>query len=259
MKTTFSTLALLIFLGQLGFACTFTPRSFCSTASTHESNLIVSGYITSIDEDGIDFEIIQLIRGEESKQNIRIWDGSDFDCNGPFSMAASDFGNVGDSLVLILPIIESMENTWDIIGDYRRPESYLNSPILKIENNLVSGFVYGSPYNPRNSFDFESFVNSFEDLQNCDNIVSTKELKNTIGLNLYPNPFTSDLNVELEDNSGNVSIEIFDIRGKSILRKELSSSFENVSTEQLPAGLFILTVTKENKLIARKRIAKTSS
>ena len=80
-----------------------------------------------------------------------------------------------------------------------------------------------------------------------------------VPLDAYPNPFTNFINLELEENTENVKIEIFDIRGKSILRRVLDSNSENIPTEQLPDGLFILVVTKDNKLLARERIVKTGS
>src|SRR5687767_15182108 len=46
---------------------------------------------------------------------------SDFDCNGIWSMSASDIGGLYDTIVIILPKIIDIENEWDIIGDFRRP------------------------------------------------------------------------------------------------------------------------------------------
>ena len=61
-------------------ACSFYPYSFCHVNSNiaFSEHLVVMGEIVSIDEDGIDLEVIDVLRGEESKSIIRIWDGSGF-------------------------------------------------------------------------------------------------------------------------------------------------------------------------------------
>jgi len=91
-------------------ACSVIPSSFCYEADRAPDEVIVSGTITGVDADGIDFEIRDVIRGTESRAVIRIWDGTDGYCNGVISMAADEIGAVGESFVLLLPVIDSLEN-----------------------------------------------------------------------------------------------------------------------------------------------------
>ena len=93
--------------------------------------------------DGIDLEVIDILAGSESRDTIHIWDGTDWDCNGLFSMAASDLGGLNDSIIVILPLIGSIENTWDVLGDYRRPDYFEYIPELRITNGVVIGYITG--------------------------------------------------------------------------------------------------------------------
>lgn len=51
-------------------ACNSAPISFCATSETFSENLIAYGKIISIDNNGIDFEIINILKGEENKSVI---------------------------------------------------------------------------------------------------------------------------------------------------------------------------------------------
>lgn len=151
MRTTTSTffffLAFLAFQ-QNSYCCSWADVPFCQTIQHEDTTIaniiIVSGVVSQSDNDGVDFDVREVIGGVESRSTLRIWDGTDFDCNGLHSMAAADFLKVGDSLVIMLPRIDSIENTWDQLGDYRMPFPYGGNPFLKIENGIVKGKIIGN-------------------------------------------------------------------------------------------------------------------
>lgn len=146
MRTIFIILALLI-LQTDSYSCSWSPRSFCETSEAfvtmHSNLIVVSGVVSTSDSDGVDFDVIEVLEGVESRTTLRIWDGTDFDCNGLHSMAAGDFLRVGDSLVIILPLIDSIENSWDQLGDYRMPMPWGASPFLQVKDGLVQGLILG--------------------------------------------------------------------------------------------------------------------
>jgi len=88
-------------------------------------------------------KVIEVLRGEESSTTIRIWDGTDFDCNGIRSMAASTIGAEEEVYIIALETITEIENSWDVIGDYRRPMHYGRTPELKVDGEIVTGFISG--------------------------------------------------------------------------------------------------------------------
>ena len=96
----FSVLALF----QTATACSWIPTSFCETSNDRPDDVVISGKIIGVDDDGIDVAVIHVLKGTESSEVIRIWDGTDFDCNGLFSMAASALGDVDDTIIVVMPL-----------------------------------------------------------------------------------------------------------------------------------------------------------
>ena len=139
---------LLIAFQQKSYSCSWSPVSFCETIQTYETSninsVIVSGVVTQSDADGVDLEVIELLEGVETRTTLRVWDGTDFDCNGFHSMAAGDWLKLGDNVVIILPLIDSIENSWEKLGDYRMPFPWGSNPILRINDGLVEGFIQGN-------------------------------------------------------------------------------------------------------------------
>lgn len=260
MKNLSITFIFLIITVQVAFCCTFVPDSFCKTAAEFSDNIIVSGYITAVDGDGINFEIIQLIRGDESRSNIRIWDGTDFDCNGPFSMAAADFGQVNDSLILILPKIDSLENTWDQIGDYRRPDNYVKSPLLIVQNNEVRGFISGEIFAPPESilysFKYDSFVDSWLENNDCARITNTVEPTSHNVLAIYPNPAEDAIFIGSTTAGSRVDIAVYNQQGIEVIAKQQVQTETPVSIASLSAGMYYLRIENEEGIISTKRLVK---
>lgn len=148
MKRTYTLCFAAVALVQAVMACSWIPIPFCGTSNARPDDVVLSGKIVNVDMDGIELEVIDVFAGSESRDTIRIWDGTDWDCNGLFSMAASDLGGVHDSIVVILPLIGTIENTWDVLGDYRRPDYFEYEPYLRISDGLVIGYINGPPGSP---------------------------------------------------------------------------------------------------------------
>lgn len=64
---------------QVG-ACTFFPEPFCATLEAFPERVILTGEIIAVDTTGITVAVLEVIRGQEERDTIRIWDGTDFDC-----------------------------------------------------------------------------------------------------------------------------------------------------------------------------------
>ncbi len=240
----------LILQSYFVFSCTFYPDFFCTTASHSEEDIIVIGYITSVDSDGINFEILHLLRGDENNSNIRIWDGTDFECNGPWSMAASDFGQPNDTLVLILPKIVEIENSWDIIGDYRRPNNYSLTPILTVQNNIVSGLISGLSDAPDEykilSFDYNSFIDSWMQNEDCSQIVDNKELLTNSEIVVYPVPSSDFIIISRIENEKPLIFSIYDLNGNQIISNQKSIYNQQISISSLMPGVYLILIDEES-------------
>jgi len=204
--------------------------------------------ITDVDTLGINIEVITVLRGSENRTNIRIWDGTDFDCNGIFSMAAADIGNVNDSLVIILPRIDSLENQWEILNDYRRPEPYTLTTSLRIINGFVQGFISGNtPWiasSYLSSFKYEDFILSLINEEGCDRITSVSK-SNLDQIKVYPNPVNDILFIE----SDLAEVTSFQICGLNGTRVDAIINVEPnypIDVSDLSPGIYaILTGKKE--------------
>ena len=161
------------FVGQSVLACSWIPVPFCGTSNARPDDVVLSGKIVNVDFDGIDLEVIDVLTGSESRDTIRIWDGTDWDCNGLFSMAAGDLGGLNDSIIVILPLIVSIENPWDVLGDYRRPDYFGYTPNLSVTNGLVVGYIVGSAWTPIWGMPYLDLVTNWnDDPDNCSTLLS---------------------------------------------------------------------------------------
>lgn len=250
----FSTL-LLLFISLFSvdvIACSFIPDSFCKTNNTFPDNIIASGKIVHVDEDGINLEIIQILRGDVSTDTIRIWDGTDFDCNGPWSLAASQLGALGDSILINIPLIDTIQNTWDVIGDYRMPEPYSATHQLRIDNDTVRGFITGYPapgYYLR-ELSYNDFLADWEtSMSDCSLWVDTDNVESQKPVISYTNPINDICTIKF---SGELDfqkqIEVYFFDGKKV--KTTNSHYDTVELDfsSFASGIyFVRIVGREGK------------
>lgn len=233
---------------QLGHSCSWNWITFCETIDSHPNRTIISGYITQVDDDGIDMEVLSVLKGQEERTNIRIWDGTDFDCNGLHPMNASLLGSVGDSIIVILPIIDTIENYWDVIGDYRMPILYGDKPLVKVENSMVL-YEWGI------NFSYQSFIEMLSEEGTCESILSSTEAKKT-SFKFFPNPTYDYINLNVNMKFENSNLSIFDVSGKIVLESYLDKSNANINVNALLPGIYFVIISKDGKIITQERIVK---
>lgn len=238
MRTIVLLLSAICFAVPEIFACSFAQTSFCQNASEFEDELIVAGVITSVDDDGIDLDIIKLVRGNETRTTIRIWDGTDFDCNGWHSMAATNIGALNDTVIVMLPQIDSLENIWDEIGDYRTPFFWTESKILRVQDNVVKGFISGIQGSPVGSgvydFNYDAFLDSWLQEMDCSQILSVDDGPDN-SLSIFPNPTSDILFIESDIES---TYLIYEATGNIVVRGSLGIGTNRMNIQQLPSGLY---------------------
>ena len=240
-------------------ACSWTSSSFCDTSqsSSFQNDLIVYGKIIAIDNDGIDFEIIDVLRGQENKTIIRIWDGVDFDCNGTFSMAASELGAVDKHIIIILPKIAEKKSSWEVIGDYRRPDFFQYTPNLRVENGIVYGLISGFETYPyvEEQATYENFKDSWQTNGNCSSVVLGTEsykLEKTFKIHTNSNnkfKISSNKNTEFK-------VRVFNINGLKIESSEIIQKEFEIDLSKYSAGIYFINLTYENNKIQSFKIIK---
>src|SRR5688572_9816589 len=111
----------LISIASTVFSCSIAPRSFCEVSYLRPTHNVISGKIIDTVPHGIRLQIINVIRGVELRDTVIIWDGTDVQCNGPFSQAAFWMGEVGDTILTVMQTADTIGEPWQVLGDYIRP------------------------------------------------------------------------------------------------------------------------------------------
>ena len=90
------------------------------------------------------------------------------------------------------------------------------------------------------------------------------EISTTVGINetaiklelsVYPNPTTNYLTLKTEDNS-NMSYQLYDLQGRVIENKKVSSNATNISLEGQATATYFLKVVKNNQIIKTFKVIK---
>lgn len=88
---------------------------------------------------------------------------------------------------------------------------------------------------------------------NPNNIV--RPLGNGIQVKLYPNPAGKTLNVHYENNAKAILI-LTDITGRVIFQQQIKKGTQQINTEPLAAGPYIVTIQAEDGAVYRQKILK---
>lgn len=85
---------------------------------------------------------------------------------------------------------------------------------------------------------------------------------NNIGasnLRIYPSPVDANLTVAGLNGLKNVKLSVYDVLGRPVIQTNLvqPAGQVNVNTEQLNAGIYIVTIQSEGTTLLTKRIEKT--
>jgi len=150
MKSLLTFLLLSIFTINAMLACDPYFAALCQTSNqTRFADMnMFAATIASKSDQSVELNILSNIRGDESRNLITVWDGTEVrsdpndDCDYYGSGFTKKYGEIGDTIFCIVALIDEIENEWEVIGDYRKPEtdgSY-NVSFTRVENGLVSNF-----------------------------------------------------------------------------------------------------------------------
>lgn len=96
------------------------------------------------------------------------------------------------------------------------------------------------------SKNYYQLINNYQTALSIYNNINNSDLFLTQEPIIYPNPAMNELNIELPDNNGIISI--FDEKGSLVLTKKLTNNFEKISTQHLATGIYLVIIkTKEQE------------
>lgn len=242
---------------QTATACSWVPSSFCETSNDRPDDVVISGKIIGVDDDGIDVEVIHVLRGTESSEVIRIWDGTDFDCNGLFSMAASALGDVDDTIIVVMPLITEIENTWDVLGDYRRPNYFGAITELRVTNGLIGGYIWGPAMTPVYQMPYLHLITNWnEGPDACSVFLSVDGV-------LESEPFTARLvddrlflSIPRHAGSGS-TLRLLASNGQVLGEQVVSAGSKEVELSGLATGVYHVVLVHQNGTRSFIRVMKT--
>ncbi len=90
-----------------------------------------------------------------------------------------------------------------------------------------------------------------------DLILKTGNIEKNKNILVYPNPTQNQVTIELE-NSDNTIFELYDATGRLIQRNELTSGNNEISTSQLTQGVFMYTLTQNQRIVQSGKIVKAN-
>ena len=89
------------------------------------------------------------------------------------------------------------------------------------------------------------------------NTTTVKEIAKSSTLNLFPNPASEIINIELRHlkNIANATITMYDITGKKIIEKQINhSTMETISVTELAPGLYTILISDANSILGKQKV-----
>ena len=72
-------------------------------------------------------------------------------------------------------------------------------------------------------------------------------------INVYPNPVTNIISIDIENNYKQLSFELIDIVGKAVITQKVSG-LNNINISELPTGLYFYRLTDKSEVIQTGKI-----
>ena len=85
---------------------------------------------------------------------------------------------------------------------------------------------------------------------------ATEVLAKELGLEVFPNPFSSQINIRSNRNLKQASIKVLDLNGRNLSTESMNGSDLIMNLDGLAAGIYLLHVEDENGLVSTTKIIK---
>ncbi len=87
--------------------------------------------------------------------------------------------------------------------------------------------------------------------------LSSRDFSVDNGIKIYPNPFQSDVTVELQNiTDTDTSLKVYDINGRLLKDKKLNASQNRIDMHDLPSGLYLFQITSNERTLIQKVVKK---
>jgi len=170
---------------------------------------------------------------------------------GYFVQYDTSFISSNDSLVYVYtyyfdpdPLAETYDPLIDTISI-----GQLNAEVYKIKQLLFVRYLY--PNNPDTSQYYYIDSDSIEFI-----ITSVESMSCQDNINIFPNPVSNFVNIEINNKSTqkNYKIEITDIKGQTIFSKSNVRNSIQIDLSDYMAGIYFISVKHQDKIIQSRKI-----
>jgi hypothetical protein len=133
--------------------------------------------------------------------------------------------------------------------------TFVNTYNLTVVANPINVFTVGNAVNILHDENIYSTDILFNDSLYCPTITSLNNNKKVDGTAVFPNPNNGELNITLSNFDQEYTVEIIDITGNILMKKNLMSSLNVLNLKFLDNGIYFVTIKNNEGINDTKKIA----
>lgn len=220
-----------------------------------DDSMIARGKVVEKTDTYLVVELIEVYRGDETRCQIKIYNGGDYNCTGTvFDYELLYFGEVGQTLLFHADEITSELYGPEAIGEYRNmyarvgKSNILMHPIIQEGNTLKGDFTEGVT-----SLKVNEVAKRLADFGVQRLLPLSRPLCGSHTLSIYPNPsldyFSIKTNIEEE-----AELLVYNTTGQLVLRKEAVAREEKILLDNLASGLYLVFVKTARATFQQKLV-----
>lgn len=158
------------------------------------------------------------------------------------------------------PVIFNFSDTTEVCSSQDFPFTTLSNDNIFLSSEVDTTIAISNLNINISSSTFSTTSTNYYYSQNfCSYIASVNETTASVSLNIYPNPATDFVNIELgnlkNEDLQNAVLVIYNITGQKVFEKQLNtSSMDKISTADYSAGLYTIVISNSKKILAKQRM-----
>ncbi len=137
---------------------------------------------------------------------------------------------------------------------------YDDLPSLKgniIQNEINQNYFNATPETATKAYwVISNSGNCYQKTYHAVPLSATEVLAKELGLEVFPNPFSSQINIRSNRNLKQASIKVLDLNGRNLSTESMNGSDLIMNLDGLAAGIYLLHVEDENGLVSTTKIIK---
>ncbi|MCO4813325.1 MAG: T9SS-dependent M36 family metallopeptidase, partial [Flavobacteriales bacterium] len=190
------------------------------------------------------------------------WNGTDYITSGTYTWAGTNAAGC-DSTANLNLIINNVDVSTSFVDDFTMTSDIAGAAYAWIDcndnNSLIDGATnqaYTATYN--GEFAVIVTESGCSDTSACMTVSTIGIVENNFGtdINVYPNPTSQDVTIDLGAEYSNIEIRVTNALGQIIDSKLINASNSIDITLDGASGTYILEITTDNDVTARVRVVK---